>query len=81
MPRPRCERRRISRLEVRKKDERKAHLAPRGVGEDRLPRLAEDESDDLEEELRDVDGLRAEVEDLTENGGELRRGKGGQSKS
>jgi hypothetical protein len=81
MPRPRCERRRFSRVEGRKKEERKTHLAPRGVREDRLPRLAEDEGDDLEEELGDVNGLRAEVEDLTEDGGELRRGKEGQSKS
>jgi hypothetical protein len=31
--------------------------------------------------LGDVDGLRTEIEDLTEDGGELREGKEGQSKS
>ena len=45
-------------------------LAARGIRQYGGPRAAEDEGDDLEEELRDVDRLRAEVEDLTEDGGE-----------
>jgi hypothetical protein len=57
------------------KGEKRTNLAPLCVGHDRLPRLTEDEGDDLEEELGDVDGLGTEVEDLTEDGGELREGR------
>jgi len=37
-------------------------------GEDLRPGFTEDESDDLKEELRNVNGLRTEVEDLFERG-------------
>lgn len=39
-----------------------------GRGEDRGPSFAENERDDLKEELRDVNGLRTEVEDLSRMG-------------
>jgi hypothetical protein len=45
-------------------------LAARGIRQNSGPRATEDEGDDLKEELRDVDRLGAEVEDLTEDGGE-----------
>lgn len=50
--------------------EERPELAARGVREDGGPGATHEEGDDLEEELRDVDGLRAEVEDLAEDGGE-----------
>jgi hypothetical protein len=34
------------------------------LGKEPVPELAEDEGDDLKEKLTDIDGLRAEVEDL-----------------
>lgn len=40
-----------------------------GLGENKVPGFAENEGDDVKEELRDEDGLRPEVEDLSEDGG------------
>ena len=45
-------------------------LAARSVRQNSGPRATEDEGDNLEEELRDVDRLRTEIEDLSEDGGE-----------
>jgi len=41
-----------------------------GLGQDGAPHLAEDERDDDEEQLRDGEARRAEVEDLAEDGRE-----------
>lgn len=40
-----------------------------GLGEDEVPRFPEAVADNVEKELRDEDGLRPKVEDLSENGG------------
>lgn len=42
----------------------------RRVRHDGRPSASEEEGDDLEEQLRDIDRLGPEVEDLTEDGGE-----------
>lgn len=41
-----------------------AQEAGSALGQDPVPDLAEDEGDNLKEELTDIDRLRAEVEDL-----------------